>query len=235
MAETKAPAWNMKGTLIIACNCEYGCPVNVNSRPTIGDAESGWTWQIEQRTYGDLKLGGLSLGLYADWPAAIHEGNGIATSLIDERADTAQRDALRALVEGRSGGPWAIFRKTFTELQGPNYVRYDVDAEGRLPRVRAGDALEIETEYIRNPVTKETIHPRLALPEGLVVKDAALVGSKRFVFNARSEEHTSELQSRFDLVCRLLLEKKNTTLRTTCPTSPTACPETLHRLPGPAH
>src|SRR5699024_11377506 len=27
-------------------------------------------------------------------------------------------------------------------------------------------------------------------------------------FNLRSEEHTSELQSRFDLVCRLLLEKK---------------------------
>src|SRR5699024_11507699 len=27
--------------------------------------------------------------------------------------------------------------------------------------------------------------------------------------NLRSEEHTSELQSRFDLVCRLLLEKKN--------------------------
>src|SRR5699024_12627345 len=29
----------------------------------------------------------------------------------------------------------------------------------------------------------------------------------------RSEEHTSELQSRFDLVCRLLLEKKKTDLR----------------------
>src|SRR5438067_8323796 len=27
----------------------------------------------------------------------------------------------------------------------------------------------------------------------------------------RSEEHTSELQSRFELVCRLLLEKKNST------------------------
>src|SRR2546421_3517093 len=27
---------------------------------------------------------------------------------------------------------------------------------------------------------------------------------------SRSEEHTSELQSRSDLVCRLLLEKKNT-------------------------
>src|SRR5699024_6011461 len=30
----------------------------------------------------------------------------------------------------------------------------------------------------------------------------------------RSEEHTSELQSRFDLVCRLLLEKKNTEAHT---------------------
>src|SRR5206468_12959325 len=29
---------------------------------------------------------------------------------------------------------------------------------------------------------------------------------------ARSEEHTSELQSRSDLVCRLLLEKKNNTI-----------------------
>src|SRR5699024_11314825 len=28
------------------------------------------------------------------------------------------------------------------------------------------------------------------------------------VISSRSEEHTSELQSRFDLVCRLLLEKK---------------------------
>src|SRR5699024_12275223 len=31
-----------------------------------------------------------------------------------------------------------------------------------------------------------------------------------FAIFFRSEEHTSELQSRFDLVCRLLLEKKNT-------------------------
>src|SRR2546421_4902211 len=31
----------------------------------------------------------------------------------------------------------------------------------------------------------------------------------------RSEEHTSELQSRSDLVCRLLLEKKKITINTT--------------------
>src|SRR5437868_14811999 len=31
---------------------------------------------------------------------------------------------------------------------------------------------------------------------------------------SRSEEHTSELQSRFDLVCRLLLEKKKNNKKT---------------------
>src|SRR5699024_11890155 len=39
--------------------------------------------------------------------------------------------------------------------------------------------------------------------------------SRRF----RSEEHTSELQSRFDLVCRLLLEKKKTVARSVPHTS----------------
>src|SRR5438309_2459869 len=34
------------------------------------------------------------------------------------------------------------------------------------------------------------------------------------VFLSRSEEHTSELQSQFHLVCRLLLEKKKTSRRT---------------------
>src|SRR5207249_6210528 len=36
----------------------------------------------------------------------------------------------------------------------------------------------------------------------------AVVVSWKVLKQVRSEEHTSELQSRFDLVCRLLLEKK---------------------------
>src|SRR5204863_4198407 len=41
----------------------------------------------------------------------------------------------------------------------------------------------------------------------------------------RSEEHTSELQSRRDLVCRLLLEKKNESSSTTILTLGTSAPD----------
>src|SRR5439155_17350585 len=41
--------------------------------------------------------------------------------------------------------------------------------------------------------------------------EAASAVSRRRVTALRSEEHTSELQSRGHLVCRLLLEKKNAT------------------------
>src|SRR5699024_11736275 len=45
--------------------------------------------------------------------------------------------------------------------------------------------------------------------------DLAKEIGKLLKFDWRSEEHTSELQSRFDLVCRLLLEKKKKLEKTT--------------------
>lgn len=188
MAAVKSTNWTMKGQVMIACNCDYGCPCNVNGRPTTGKCEGGWTWHIEQGSQGDLTLADLYVGLYANWPAAIHEGNGVATYFIDERADEQQRAALQALLEGNAGGPWGIFRNTFRELHGPRYVRYDVDVETKLPRVSAADAVAVEMEYIVNPVTKETIHPRIVLPEGLVVKEAALTRTKHF---AVTDDHVS--------------------------------------------
>src|SRR5699024_11501521 len=44
----------------------------------------------------------------------------------------------------------------------------------------------------------------------LEVQDFVKMYPGRATQVTRSEEHTSELQSRFDLVCRLLLEKKKT-------------------------
>src|SRR5438874_6104540 len=60
------------------------------------------------------------------------------------------------------------------------------------------DALPISDEPRRAPSRVPTCRRRTKM-----LRSASRPGP------ARSEEHTSELQSRRDLVCRLLLEKKN--------------------------
>src|SRR2546429_6453589 len=46
----------------------------------------------------------------------------------------------------------------------------------------------------------------------------------------RSEEHTSELQSRLHLVCRLLLEKKKNSIYTTSISAKSATPIMIHDI-----
>src|SRR5699024_12230578 len=52
--------------------------------------------------------------------------------------------------------------------------------------------------------------PGTGNPSNIISPIIAKTTSKDCVASTRSEEHTSELQSRFDLVCRLLLEKIKT-------------------------
>src|SRR5699024_11491405 len=55
-----------------------------------------------------------------------------------------------------------------------------------------------------------TIIPKAKAAIASIVKYPSIKPVKKGAdaYFSRSEEHTSELQSRFDLVCRLLLEKK---------------------------
>src|SRR5438067_11529608 len=63
----------------------------------------------------------------------------------------------------------------------------------------------IDVSGIQNPLHHA---PRQTAAVGLPCFACLGLATGRVCRGARSEEHTSELQSRFDLVCRLLLEKK---------------------------
>jgi hypothetical protein len=169
----------MTGTMLVACNCDYGCPCNVNGRPSTGKCEGGWTWQIDRGHYGDTTLDGLALSVFADWPAAIHEGGGKAVAFFDDRADESQRAALTTLARGDAGGPWGIFVTTY-ELAEPRPLPYDVEVADEHSRYTIGEAVELQVETIRNPVTGNEVHPRLQMPEGLLVRDLGLYASKTF-------------------------------------------------------
>ena len=182
-------AWTLQGTLMIACNCDYGCPCNVNGRPTTGKCEGGWTWHIETGRYGETRLDGLNLSVFADWPGAIHEGGGRAVSFLDERADDAQREALASLARGELGGPWAIFISTY-QLSGPEAAPYEVVIADGRSHYRIGSGAELQIEPIRNAVTGDEVHPRLLLPEGLLVRDLGLFASSVFRVDSLGYDHS---------------------------------------------
>src|SRR2546430_6225850 len=70
------------------------------------------------------------------------------------------------------------------------------------------DALPISIDRSRHLVHR-VAHPDLGLELGrLVVVLEVLAHHELVLVDDRSEEHTSELQSQSNLVCRLLLEKK---------------------------
>lgn len=172
--------WELRGTVLIACNCDYGCPCNFNALPSHGFCEGGWTWHVERGRFGDVSLDGLNFSVYVKWPGAIHEGGGEAVVLVDDRADDEQRQAMTTLVGGEAGGPWGVLAWTWPTVHGPIRAAYDLQLEGIHSRLRAGDVVELELEPIRNPVTGSEVTPAAVLPQGIILKKADLASSKQF-------------------------------------------------------
>src|SRR5699024_12513294 len=80
--------------------------------------------------------------------------------------------------------------------------RYSLSLHDALPisPVRAAGTGQVATT---SSMTPSSAAPSTAVASGVLSQTRTMA--------PRSEEHTSELQSRFDLVCRLLLEKKQHT------------------------
>jgi len=172
--------WKTHGHVILACNCDFGCPCNFNGLPTLGKCEGYWNWHIEEGHFDDISLSGLNISLAVNWPGAIHEGNGVAIIVLDDRGDERQRQALATLASGGAGGPWKIISTTIGKANGPAYAPFEVSVNGYTSSVKAGSYITLQMEPVRNAVTQVEVHPRVILPEGFVFKDGQVGASSTF-------------------------------------------------------
>ena len=193
-------AWRLAGDVLIACNCDWGCPCNFNARPSRGKCEGGRIWMIDRGSVGATDVSGLGIALFADWPGAIHEGGGRAACYLDDRATGDQAQALTSVLRGELGGPWGIFSKTY-DLAGPERAPFDVHLAAYDSRATIGGAVELQVQTMRNPVTQAEVHPEMVLPEGLVVKRGQLAASRVFrVKDSVAYDHSGQYAAfgRFD-------------------------------------
>jgi hypothetical protein len=178
MTNSNPTRGSLQGTVLVACNCDWGCPCNFNARPTSGKCEGGWTWHVDTGTFDGVPLEGLSFSIFVKWPGAIHEGSGVAVILIDERADDRQRHAIATIIKGHNGGPWGILAWTWPTIHGPKFVPFEIELKGISSRVKAGHSVHVELTTIKNPVTGAEVHPGVVLPEGIILKHGDLGASK---------------------------------------------------------
>lgn len=170
-ARTKIPQWRLKGKLVQACNCEWGCPCEFNAPPSQGYCEGTWTWHVDEGRYGDVDMGGIHFAAACKWPGQIHEGNGEALPNLDERMTPEQRQAVGALLSGQGGGPWGIIAATLTKVHEATFVRWDVTLAAAETSITAGDVLTMDLAPMRNPITGDTHEASVVLPTGFTSKE----------------------------------------------------------------
>lgn len=163
--------WKLEGEWIKNCSCAFGCPCDFNARPTNGECQGLLGMRITDGHFNDVKLDGLSFFVTVHFPGPLHEGNGQAQPIIDERATPEQREALFAIMSGQNsaeGTLFHIFSLIVSKMHDPIFapVEFSFDKDGRTARLDIPGVLETEVEPIKNPVTGAPHRIQVVMPEG---------------------------------------------------------------------
>jgi hypothetical protein len=163
--------WRLEGEWIKNCNCAFGCPCDFNAKPTHGECKGFLGMRIAKGHFNGTRLGGLSFFVTVQFPGFLHEGNGQAQPIIDERASPEQREALFSIMSGQNsaeGTLFHIFSLIVSKMHEPVFAPVDLrfDKAGRTARLIIPGVLESEVEPIRNPVTGAEHRIKVVMPEG---------------------------------------------------------------------
>jgi len=176
--------WQIHGPELTSCNCDFGCPCQFNALPTRGDCRAAVAGEIERGHFGDVNLDGLRWAAMFDWPAAVHEGNGEALIIVDERADEAQREAMLKILSGQETEPGAtvfsVFASTFTKVHDPVFasIDFELDMDSRRGRFSVPGIVDLDASPITNPVTGDEHSVRVVLPHGFEYIEAEYASGK---------------------------------------------------------
>src|SRR5262249_13694328 len=126
----------------------------------------------------DVSLDGLAwVGLFA-WPGPIHEGNGEALPVVDERADERQRQALLTILSGQEAEPGSgmfnVFMSMITTVHDPLFrpIAFEVDVKRRTGRFSVEGIVDATGEPIRNAVTGAEQQATVLMPGGFEFLEA---------------------------------------------------------------
>ncbi len=167
-----ADRWMIRGMEYGNCNCAWGCPCQFNAPSTHGSCEAVTGGVVEEGHFNDTRLDGLHWVMLLQWPGEIADGNGRQQAIIDERADGAQREALRKILHGESTAPGAthfyVYNSTMSEVIDPLYAPVDVEinVDARRARLFVPGLVESTGSPIVDPHSGGEHRAQIHLPNG---------------------------------------------------------------------
>ncbi len=164
--------WMIKSQTFANCNCAANCGCQFNLPSTNGFCQFVEAGHLEEGYFNDVSLVGLNWAFMIFWPGEIAEGNGREMIIIDERADDAQREALRKIILGEVGEPGSnhffVFNSTCSEVLDPVYapIIYEIDIENRTASLEIPGRIKATGEPIINVFNGDPFHIALSRPTG---------------------------------------------------------------------
>lgn len=202
-----ADRWMLRGMEFGNCNCDYGCPCQFNAPSTHGDCRAIGNVQIDDGYFNDTKLDGLCFIFLVQWPGEIAEGNGRMQLIIDERAESSQREALRKIAHGESTAPgathFAVFATTMSEVLDTVYapIAMSIDVNARKASIKVEGLVESNGTPLINPFSGEEARAGIHLPDGFEYTHAEMgSGTSRISSDATMQYELSDSYGQFNLL-----------------------------------
>jgi hypothetical protein len=168
-----ADRWMIRGTEFTNCNCAWGCPCQFGAKTTYGHCETVMCGHIEEGNFNHTNLDGLDWAVLMYWPGEVAEGNGTQQVIIGERANPAQREALRKILHGESTAPGAthffVYNSTMSTVLDTLYapIELSIDVDQRMASLKIEELVESRGTPIISPLSGEPTRSRINMPEGL--------------------------------------------------------------------
>ena len=166
--------YRMRMNHIEACNCQHGCNCQFGGCPNEGKCDCLLGYNITERRYGEVDLGGVKVVVALKYPNAIHEGNGEGVFFVDEDASQEQADTIDEIWKGRAGGmPWDALAGTLVSFDGPVRMPIELTVDGKRSEFRIPGVLELRMTLLLDPVTGEEKDVQIRYPKGGFFGDEA--------------------------------------------------------------
>lgn len=141
-----AEDWAISGEYVECCNCSVPCQCLWHEAPDDNICNAGVFWNIEDGSYGDVSLDGLTAGFLVDQEGVLFEGGWDVVLVLDEEADDDQADALETVFLGQAGGLFGALTEMVDEVVDIVSLPFEYSRENGHFEFEAGDTLSMDAD-----------------------------------------------------------------------------------------